>query len=189
MVSDLPMPLSNAQILTLACMPPISPHTHTHIELIWFQRVQLVEELFTCHVPAFRVRNPRTRKARAGARVRVEFVRHHQMRDLPQAPDSQQVGRRVSDSPAQRDSPLHLRCVSLVLVEHVMGKVGHALREHRSCVQRFAIDEEDAMRVLLTSGYGLDVPIRDGRAVIVKAMKSGSGVDSVHESRESSIAA
>lgn len=123
-------------------------------------------------------------EARAGARVRIELVRYHQMRDLSQAPDLQRVGRRVPDSPAQRDSPFHLRCVLLVLVEHVMGKAGHALRKHRICVQRLAIDEEDAMRVPLASGRGFDFPIRDGRAVIVKVMKPGGEVDSVHESRE-----
>ena len=40
------------------------------------------------------------------------------------------------------------------------------------------------MRVPLASGRGLDFPIRDGRAVIVKVMKPGGEVDSVHESRE-----
>lgn len=40
------------------------------------------------------------------------------------------------------------------------------------------------MRVPLASGHGLDVPIRDGRAVVVKTMKPGGKVDPVHERRE-----
>ena len=108
---------------------PLSPHAHAHVEPIRFQRVQLVEELPARRVPALQVRNPRMGEARAGARVRIELVRHHQMRDLSQAPDLQRVGRRVPDSPAQRDSPFHLRCVLLVLVEHVMGHLRPTARD------------------------------------------------------------
>ena len=65
-----------------------------------------------------------------------------------------------------------------------MGKIGHAIRERRICVQRLAIDDQDAGRVSLATGRRLDVPIRDGRAVVVKAMKPGGKTDPVHERRE-----